>query len=116
MHTDRRDGAPAPGQISAANENARRQPGVEEQSKADSRDCAETRRQRIETAQARAAMLGLELVALDDDAWRLSFAALGRPGRVVKLPSLVAAEFALQGFADARVELRELVYRMRGAA
>lgn len=88
--------------------------GFKEQGKADSRDCAEVddARKLIDTATARAALMGIEARELEPGAWLLHHANGATIGAVRGLQALTAA---VAGFEAAAADVRELVKRMGGS-
>jgi hypothetical protein len=109
MGTHRNDGAAAPGPVTPGSDEAPALAGAEGSKgngTADSGDCAA---KRLAGVQARAAMLGVELRALDDGAVRLT---LHNTGTTLLLPSLAAAESLVQACAAVQRDVQALVARL----
>ncbi len=84
--------------------------GVEEQSTADTRDCAQpdAQRKRIATLTARAALAGLVLEQLADGAWQV----LNQFGQPATVQSLQAAEALVYGCELVRADVTALMGRL----
>ena len=84
--------------------------GLQEQGTTDSLDCDA---KLIDTAIARAALLGIEVHQIDGGAWLMRHA---RGACIGAVRSLDALDAAIGGFEAAQHDVRELVQRMRGGA
>lgn len=110
MSTPNNVGAQRRGQSRPArSDNAPWPARVEGNGKADSGDFAS---KVIDTATARAALLGIEVHQIDGGAWLLRHA---RGACIGTVRSLDALDAAIGGFEAAQRDVRELVRRMRGA-
>ena len=103
-------GAVAPGPVTPASDNAPWPARVDGNRTTDSGDCAA---KLINTATARAALLGIEVHPVDGGVWLLRHA---RGASIGTVRGLAALDAAIGGFEAAQRDVRELVHQMRGAA